>query len=193
MLILIVSILLLGVIVAIASKVASRGKNVEDAPIKVEQTCATCNGTPETKCEQDCMMEASTKPIEYFDDEELDVFSGRTSDSYTDTRPTSSPTCSILCARTKWQHGVASAPARHRTARPDKGRSVYASRTGLTSCKHYNIQHSTLNIQHSKNRVPAFPIHHISVCCRHHHDGNRMFYAEKHGNDTSVACLQSTL
>ena len=69
MLILIVSILLLGVIVAIASKVASRGKNVEDAPIKVEQ---------------DCMMEASTKPIEYFDDEELDVFSGRTSDSYTD-------------------------------------------------------------------------------------------------------------
>ena len=69
MLILIVSILLLGVIVAIASKVASRGKNVEDAPIKVEQTCATCNGTPETKCEQDCMMEASTKPIEYFDDE----------------------------------------------------------------------------------------------------------------------------
>ena len=84
MLILIVSILLLGVIVAIASKVASRGKNVEDAPIKVEQTCATCNGTPETKCEQDCMMEASTKPIEYFDDEELDVFSGRTSDSYTD-------------------------------------------------------------------------------------------------------------
>ena len=57
MLILILSILLLGVIVAIASKVASRGKNVEDAPIKVEQTCATCNGTPETKCEQDCMME----------------------------------------------------------------------------------------------------------------------------------------
>ena len=71
-------------IVAIASKVASRGKNVEDAPIKVEQTCATCNGTPETKCEQDCMMEASTKPIEYFDDEELDAFSGRQSDSYTD-------------------------------------------------------------------------------------------------------------
>ena len=84
MLILILSILLLGVIVAIASKVASRGKNVEDAPINVEQTCATCNGTPESKCEQDCMMEASTKPIEYFDDEELDAFSGRQSDSYTD-------------------------------------------------------------------------------------------------------------
>ena len=84
MLILIVSILLLGVIVAIASKVASRGKNVEDAPIKVEQTCATCNGTPETKCEQDCMMEASTKPIEYFDDEELDELSGIAAEDYTD-------------------------------------------------------------------------------------------------------------
>ena len=84
MLILILSILLLGVIVAIASKVASRGKNVEDAPIKVEQTCATCNGTPESKCEQDCMMEAATKEIEYYDDEDLDRFAGREADDYTD-------------------------------------------------------------------------------------------------------------
>lgn len=30
------------------------------------------------------MMEASTKPIEYFDDEELDSFIGRPADSYTD-------------------------------------------------------------------------------------------------------------
>lgn len=30
------------------------------------------------------MMEASTKPVEYFDDEELDTFRGRQSDSYTD-------------------------------------------------------------------------------------------------------------
>ena len=88
MLILILSILLLGVIVAIASKVASRGKNVEDAPIKVEQTCATCNGTPESKCEQDCMMEASTKPIEYFDDEELDTLQGIPSKDYTETQIT---------------------------------------------------------------------------------------------------------
>ena len=84
MLILILSILLLGVIVAVASKVASRGKNVEDAPIKVEQTCATCNGTPESKCEQDCMMEAATKEIEYYDDEDLDRFAGREADAYTD-------------------------------------------------------------------------------------------------------------
>jgi hypothetical protein len=30
------------------------------------------------------MMEAATKPIEYFDDEELDAFKGRSSDGYTD-------------------------------------------------------------------------------------------------------------
>ena len=29
-------------------------------------------------------MEASTKPIEYFDDEELDAFKGTPSDTYTD-------------------------------------------------------------------------------------------------------------
>jgi hypothetical protein len=30
------------------------------------------------------MMEASVKEIDYFDDEELDAFKGRSSDSYTD-------------------------------------------------------------------------------------------------------------
>ena len=30
------------------------------------------------------MMEASTKPIEYFDDEELDDYRGMSSDAYTD-------------------------------------------------------------------------------------------------------------
>ena len=45
--------------------------------------CASCS--PESpKCEQVCMMEAATKPIEYFDDEELDAFRGRSSNSYTD-------------------------------------------------------------------------------------------------------------
>ena len=46
-------------------------------------TCATCNGS-DPRCEQECMMEAATKPIEYFDDEELDKFAERRSDSYTD-------------------------------------------------------------------------------------------------------------
>ena len=45
--------------------------------------CATCSGD-DPRCEQECMMEAATKPIEYFDDEELDKFKERQSDSYTD-------------------------------------------------------------------------------------------------------------
>lgn len=32
----------------------------------------------------DCVMEQAVKEIEYFDDEELDAYKGRKSDSYTD-------------------------------------------------------------------------------------------------------------
>lgn len=46
-------------------------------------SCATCLGAS-AKCEQECMMEASTQPIEYFEDEELDRFSGRESSAYTE-------------------------------------------------------------------------------------------------------------
>ena len=46
-------------------------------------TCASCNGTDD-RCEQVCMMEAATKDIEYYDDEELDQYQGRPSDQYTD-------------------------------------------------------------------------------------------------------------
>ena len=46
-------------------------------------SCGTCVGLDQM-CEQDCMMVASTKPIEYFEDEELDAFQGRPSDSYAD-------------------------------------------------------------------------------------------------------------
>lgn len=84
MLILILSIVALGIFAALFSMVSSRGRHSEDEPITVAQTCATCDGSAATKCEQDCMMEASTKPIEYFDDEELDTFSGRPSNAYTD-------------------------------------------------------------------------------------------------------------
>lgn len=83
MLILILSIVALGVFAALYSLLSSRG-NHDDEPIKVAQTCATCDGTPTTKCEQDCMMEAATKEIEYYDDEDLDRFAGREADDYTD-------------------------------------------------------------------------------------------------------------
>ncbi len=35
-------------------------------------------------CEQDCMLHAAARPVEYFDDEELDAFKGRPSDNYTE-------------------------------------------------------------------------------------------------------------
>ena len=51
--------------------------------VTTKPTCDTCNGE-DSRCEQECMMEAATKPIEYYDDEELDSFALRPSDSYTD-------------------------------------------------------------------------------------------------------------
>ena len=62
----------------------NRRADGSEEPIVIgEGDCATC--TPESpRCEQACMMEAATKPIEYFDDEELDAFKGRTADSYSD-------------------------------------------------------------------------------------------------------------
>lgn len=46
--------------------------------------CATCDGSPRSRCEQDCMLEAATKEVEYFDDEELDNYRGRRADAYSD-------------------------------------------------------------------------------------------------------------
>lgn len=78
---LIIALVLLGSITAIFTLVSN--KKGEEAPITEGVTCSTCNGE-NSKCEQKCMMEAATKDIEYYDDEELDSFKGRPSDSYTD-------------------------------------------------------------------------------------------------------------
>ena len=82
MLYLVLALVVLGLISAIFGIVSHR-KGEDEEPLQEGVSCNTCNGE-NSKCEQDCMMEASTKPIEYFDDEELDAFSGRQSDSYTD-------------------------------------------------------------------------------------------------------------
>lgn len=81
MAILVIAIILLGVIVAISAKVFGKGET--DAPIREKGGCATCNGD-NAKCEQECMMEAATKEIEYYDDEQLDTYRGRAADGYTD-------------------------------------------------------------------------------------------------------------
>ena len=60
-----------------------RKKGEEETPLIVNDSCSTCTGEND-QCEQECMMEAATKEIEYYDDEELDCFRGRLSEDYTD-------------------------------------------------------------------------------------------------------------
>ena len=79
-LILLLGLALLGIIAGILGLVSRHG---EDDKIVEADNCATCNGTND-KCEQECMMEAAVKEIEYSDDEELDDFRERRSDNYTD-------------------------------------------------------------------------------------------------------------
>ena len=80
--VLLLSLLVLGVLAAVWSRVSSSGDDDTDA-IVTRTTCDTCNGD-DTRCEQECMMEAATREVEYYDDEELDRFKGRPSDCYTD-------------------------------------------------------------------------------------------------------------
>ena len=82
MLYLILALVALGLVLAIFG-ILSHHKGEDEEPLQEGVSCNTCNGEND-KCEQECMMEASTKPIEYFDDEELDAFKGTPSDAYTD-------------------------------------------------------------------------------------------------------------
>lgn len=81
---LLISLVVLGLVSA-GSNLISRHRGHDEAPVipDASDSCASCTGFND-KCEQDCMLEAATKPIEYFDDEELDAFKGRPSDKYTD-------------------------------------------------------------------------------------------------------------
>ena len=80
--VLLLSLLVLGVLAAVWSRVSSSGDDDTDA-IVTRPTCDTCNDE-DTRCEQECMMEAATREVEYYDDEELDRFKGRPSDCFTD-------------------------------------------------------------------------------------------------------------
>ncbi len=72
----------LGLVSALFGYISHR-KGEDEEPLKEGISCNTCNGE-NTKCEQECMMEAATKEIEYYDDEELDRFKGRDAADYTD-------------------------------------------------------------------------------------------------------------
>lgn len=80
MLILLIAIIALVVVTATLHFFSSSN---DEEKVNVVENCSTCNGE-NTKCEQECMMEASLKAPEYFNDEELDQYAGRPSDSYND-------------------------------------------------------------------------------------------------------------
>lgn len=82
MLYLIIALVALGIISAIFG-IISHHKGDDEVPLQEGISCNTCNGE-NTKCEQECLMEAATKEIEYYDDEELDRFKGRDAAGYTD-------------------------------------------------------------------------------------------------------------
>ncbi len=80
--ILAVALLSLGVVVGAAELIKRRRGGEAAVAVEPKSSCATCTGSID-KCEQECMMEAATKEIEYYDDEELDAFRGRPSSEYT--------------------------------------------------------------------------------------------------------------
>jgi len=80
MLVLVLSLIILGLFAALIGYVSNRHGDEEDNIVS-DDSCATCSGS-NPKCEQECMMEAATKEIEYYNDEELDQYKGRSSDSY---------------------------------------------------------------------------------------------------------------
>ena len=80
-LILVGSLLILGIGLALWGKIGL--KSDEDEAVREAPSCSTCSGS-NSLCEQECLMEAATKEIEYFDDEHLDQFKGRNGAEYTD-------------------------------------------------------------------------------------------------------------
>lgn len=82
MLYLAIGLIALGVITALLTLLAHLKGDSNEAPIVTQGNCSSCNGT-DGHCEQVCMMEAATKEIEYYEDEELDQYRGRPSDQYT--------------------------------------------------------------------------------------------------------------
>ncbi len=83
MVILIAAIVAIGIIAALTEIFSRRGKHAVQEVKEAAATCSTCNGTND-KCEQECMMEAATREIEYYDDEELDKYAGIKSGDYAD-------------------------------------------------------------------------------------------------------------
>ena len=79
----ILAIVGMGVIVGASTLISRHNSTEPDVVAPAAGDCATCSGINDD-CEQRCMMEAATKEVEYYDDEELDRFKGKESGEYTD-------------------------------------------------------------------------------------------------------------
>lgn len=71
------------IVLAVVMHKIFRRKDINDDLPQDSSACNACSSEP-GKCLHDCVIENSVGDIEYFDDEELDEYKGRTSDSYTD-------------------------------------------------------------------------------------------------------------
>ena len=79
----ILAIVGMGVIVGASTLISRHNSTEPDVVAPAAGDCATCSGINDN-CEPTCMMEAATKEVEYYDDEELDRFKGKESGEYTD-------------------------------------------------------------------------------------------------------------
>ena len=77
------ALIVLALFAAITTLFTKKKEGEPDVVMPTFGDCSSCDGTDD-KCEQVCMMEAATREIEYYDDEELDRFRGRQSNQYTD-------------------------------------------------------------------------------------------------------------
>ena len=97
MLYLILALIIAGAITALLTWVFSRGK--EESPIIQPPAgdCGSCDGNDE-RCEMECMMEAATQAIEYYEDEE---FGEGLPIAIPNKRWSDSPKCFIPCGQRK--------------------------------------------------------------------------------------------
>lgn len=79
---LLIALLVLGLFSA-ALGLLSHRRGESDEIVVAPGDCASCGGS-NALCEQECTMQAAVKPVVYYDDEELDAYRGRPSDSFTD-------------------------------------------------------------------------------------------------------------
>ena len=77
------ALIVLALFAAITTLFTKKKEGEPDVVMPTSGDCSSCDGTDD-KCEQVCMMEAATREIEYYDDEELNRFRGRQSNQYTD-------------------------------------------------------------------------------------------------------------